>query len=314
MNNLTKRTVKQINKKRSWAQELVKNRYLYLIAVPVIAYYIIFCYFPMFGIVIAFKNYEIGKGILDSSWVGLAHFKAFFGGAYFKRTLVNTLKISFYEILFGFPAPIVFAFLMNELRSKYFKKTVQTITYLPHFISMVVVCGMIVDFFSTDGIVTKIISFFGGEKMNYVGDPRYFRAVYVATGIWQGIGWNSIIYLAAFTGIDQELYEAAAIDGAGRFRRMLHISLPGIAPTITIMLIMRIGTVMSVGYEKIILLYGPTTYETADVISSYAYRMGIGSARYSFSTAVGLFQSVVNFILLLFANWFSNRLTDSGLF
>ena len=150
--------------------------------------------------------------------------------------------------------------------------------------------------------------------MNYVGDPRYFRAVYVATGIWQGIGWNSIIYLAAFTGIDQELYEAAAIDGAGRFRRMLHISLPGIAPTITIMLIMRIGTVMSVGYEKIILLYGPTTYETADVISSYAYRMGIGSARYSFSTAVGLFQSVVNFILLLFANWFSNRLTDSGLF
>ena len=314
MNNLTKRTVKQINKKRSWAQELVKNRCLYLIAVPVIAYYIIFCYFPMFGIVIAFKNYEIGKGILDSSWVGLAHFKAFFGGAYFKRTLVNTLKISFYEILFGFPAPIVFAFLMNELRSKYFKKTVQTITYLPHFISMVVVCGMIVDFFSTDGIVTKIISFFGGEKMNYVGDPRYFRAVYVATGIWQGIGWNSIIYLAAFTGIDQELYEAAAIDGAGRFRRMLHISLPGIAPTITIMLIMRIGTVMSVGYEKIILLYGPTTYETADVISSYAYRMGIGSARYSFSTAVGLFQSVVNFILLLFANWFSNRLTDSGLF
>ena len=310
----TKRTLTQINKKRTWAQELMKNKYLYLLAIPVVAYYIIFCYFPMFGIVIAFKNYEIGKGILASDWVGLAHFKAFFSGVYFKRTLVNTLKISFYEVLFGFPAPIIFAFLMNELRNKYFKKTVQTITYLPHFISMVVVCGMIVDFFSTEGIVTKIITFFGGEKINYVGDPRYFRAVYVATGIWQGIGWNSIIYLAAFTGIDQELYEAAAIDGAGRFRRMLHISLPGIAPTITIMLIMRIGTVMSVGYEKIILLYGPTTYETADVISSYAYRMGIGSARYSFSTAVGLFQSVVNFILLLFANWFSNRLTDSGLF
>ncbi len=314
MNLRTNKVMKSACVKRTWRQEFYKNRYLYLLAVPVVAYYVIFCYLPMFGIVIAFKNYEMGKGIFNSSWVGLAHFKSFFGGVYFKRTLVNTLKISFYEILFGFPAPIIFAFFLNEIRNKYFKKTVQTITYLPHFISMVVICGIIVDFFSTDGIVTKIIAYFGGQRMNYIGDPQYFRAVYVATGIWQGIGWGSIIYLAAFTGIDQELYEAAAIDGAGRFRRMLHISLPGIAPTITIMLIMRIGTVMSVGYEKIILLYGPTTYETADVISSYAYRMGIGSARYSFSTAVGLFQSVVNFILLLFANWFSNKLTDSGLF
>jgi putative aldouronate transport system permease protein len=306
--------VKKRTGKRTWGQELLKNKYLYLIAVPVVVYYIIFCYLPMFGAVIAFKNYEMGKGIIASSWVGLKHFKDFFGGVYFKRTFFNTIKISCYEIIFGFPAPIIFAFLMNELRNEAFKKTVQTITYLPHFISMVVICGMIVDFFSSNGIVTEILSFFGGEKINYVGDPRYFRAVYVATGIWQGIGWGSIIYLAAFTGIDQELYEAAAIDGAGRFRRMLHISLPGIAPTITIMLIMRIGTIMSVGYEKIILLYGPTTYEVADVISSYAYRMGISGARYSFSTAVGLFQSVINFALLLFANGFSKKLTDSGLF
>lgn len=294
--------------------ELWQNRYLYILAIPVIAYYLIFCYLPMFGIVIAFKQYELGKGIMESSWVGFKYFKEFFGGIYFGRLMRNTLLISFYSIIFSFPAPIIFALLMNELQQRYFKKAVQTITYLPHFISMVVVCGMIVDFLSSNGVLTRMFSLFGGQATNYVGDSRYFRIIYIVSEIWQDVGWGSIIYLAALSGIDQQLYEAAVIDGAGRWKQTLHITIPGILPTVMIMLIMRIGQVLSVGYEKIILLYGPATYEVGDVISSYVYRMGIGQSRYSFSTAVGLFQSVVNVILLIIANKVSRRMTDTSLF
>lgn len=294
--------------------ELWQNRYLYLLAIPVIAYYVLFCYLPMFGLVIAFKQYELGKGIMESQWVGLKYFQEFFGGIYFGRLMRNTLLISFYSILFGFPAPIIFALLMNELRQRRFKKVVQTVTYLPHFISLVVICGMIVDFLASDGVLTRVFTMFGGQKTNYVGDARYFRVIYVISDIWQGIGWGSIIYLAALAGIDQQLYEAAVIDGAGRWKQTLHITLPGILPTIMIMLIMRIGQILSVGYEKIILLYGPGTYEVADVISSYVYRMGIGQSRYSFSAAVGLFQSVVNVILLVAANQTSRRMSGTSLF
>lgn len=294
--------------------ELWQNRYLYLLAIPVIAYYVLFCYVPMFGLVIGFKQYELGKSIMECQWVGLKYFKEFFSGIYFGRLMRNTLLISFYSILFGFPAPIIFSLLLNELRQRRFKKMVQTVTYLPHFISLVVICGMIVDFLASDGVLTRMLSVFGGQKANYVGDPRYFRAIYVVSEIWQDVGWNSIIYLAALAGIDQQLYEAAVIDGAGRWKQTLHITLPGIMPTIMIMLIMRIGQVLSVGYEKIILLYGPGTFEVADVISSYVYRMGIGQARYSFSTAVGLFQSVVNVILLVVANATSRRLSGTSLF
>lgn len=294
--------------------ELWQNRYLYILAIPVIVYYVLFCYLPMFGLVIAFKQYELGKGIMESQWVGLKYFREFFGGLYFGRLLRNTLVISLYSILFGFPAPIIFALLMNELRRRYFKRTVQTITYLPHFISMVVICGMIVDFLSTNGVLTQVFSLFGGGKINYVGNPKYFRVIYIISEIWQDVGWGSIIYLAALTSIDQQLYEAAVIDGAGRWKQTLHITLPGILPTIMIMLIMRMGQVLSVGYEKIILLYGPGTYEVADVISSYVYRMGIGNSRYSYSSAVGLFQSVVNVILLVAANAASRRMTGTSLF
>ena len=294
--------------------ELRQNRYLYLLAIPVIAYYVLFCYVPMFGLVIGFKQYELGKSIMECQWVGLKYFKEFFNGIYFGRLMRNTLLISFYSILFGFPAPIIFSLLLNELRKGRFKKTVQTVTYLPHFISLVVICGMIVDFLSSDGVLTRMLTLFGGQKTNYVGDPRYFRAIYVISEIWQDVGWNSIIYLAALAGIDQQLYEAAVIDGASRWKQTIHITLPGIMSTIMIMLIMRIGQVLSVGYEKIILLYGPGTFEVADVISSYVYRMGIGQARYSFSTAVGLFQSVVNVILLIVANTASRRLSGTSLF
>ena len=294
--------------------ELILNRYLYILLVPVLAYYIIFMYLPMFGLVMAFKDYSIGQGLMESPWVGLKYFKEFVNGIYFTRTLKNTLVISFASILFGFPAPIIFALLLNEINNGKFKKFVQTSTYLPHFISMVVICGMVTSFFGTNGLITKIIVMLGGENINYIASPQWFRTVFVASDIWQGFGWGSIIYLSALSGVDEALYEAATIDGAGRLKQLWHITLPGIMPTIMIMLIMRLGSVMSVGYEKIILLYSPATYEVADVISSYVYRMGIVGSRYSYSAAVGLFQSVINIFILFIANKVSDKMTETSLF
>lgn len=294
--------------------ELVRNRYLYLLLIPVLSYYLIFCYGPMFGLVIAFKQYNIGSGIMESPWVGFRYFKEFFSGIYFKRTFFNTLTFSFLDIIFGFPLPIIFALLLNELRGSVFKKSVQTATYLPHFVSMVVICGLIVDFFSTDGLISKLIEFFGGENKNYLAESKYFRAIYIGTNVWQSFGWNSIIYIAAIAGVDAELYEAAVIDGAGRFRQLIHITLAGILPTIMIMLILRMGQVMTVGYEKTILLYSPRTYEVADTISSYVYRMGIEGSRYSYSAAVGMFQSVVNVIMLCLANKISAKVSNVAIF
>ena len=294
--------------------ELYRNGVLYIMAIPVILYFILFMYLPMFGLVIAFKKYDIAKGIFGSQWVGFKYFKEFFTGLYFKRTLKNTLMLSGGNILFGFPAPIIFALLLNELRNKRFKKTVQTITYLPHFISLVVVCGMLTNFFSSDGVATQIIMKFGGEKMNYLASTKYFRTIYIASEIWQSIGWNSIIYLAALTGIDMQLYEAAVIDGAGKWKQMLHVTLPGILPTISVMLILEIGKMLSLGYEKVILLYSPNTYEVADIISSFVYRKGLNNFMYSYASAVGLFQSVVNIILLIASNKLSKRISGSALF
>ena len=296
------------------ARELSRNKYLYMIAVPVVAYYALFCYLPMFGIIVSFKQYEIAKGIWGSKWVGLKNFKDFFSGIYFIRTLKNTLFISIGELIFGFPMPIIFALMLNELRGLRYKKFVQTTTYLPHFISMVVICGMVVDFFSTDGIASILISHLGGANMNYIGQPEYFRSIFIGSGIWQGVGWGSIIYLAALTGIDSQLYEAARIDGAKRMRQLWHITLPGIAPTIITLLILRMGQVMSVGYEKIILLYSTNTLEVADVISSYVYRSGIEGARYGYSAAVGMFQSIVNITLVFSANALSKKFSETSLF
>lgn len=294
-------------------RDLFINKSLYLLVLPVVIFYIIFHYKPMYGAIIAFKQYAPAKGVLGSPWVGFDHFVRFFSSHSFWRIFRNTFLISFYSLLFGFPAPIILALLLNELKNEKFKRTVQTISYLPHFISLVVVAGMIKDFTVTDGIINDFIELFGGERVPILQKAELFRPVYIISGIWQEIGWGSIIYLAALSGISQELYEAAMIDGAGRFKQVIHVTIPGIAPTIIIMLILRIGQLMNVGYEKIILLYNPSTYETADVISSYVYRVGLLEFSWSYSAAVGLFNSVVNFILVIAANWVSRRVTETSL-
>ena len=313
--NIKTRTVSHKNTLfQSITTELKKNKDLYMLLIPVLAFYLIFLYGPMFGVIIAFKDYNIGQGFLASKWVGFKYFKEYFGSIYFLRTLSNTFIISLMDIIFGFPFPIIFALMLNELKGKWFKKTVQTASYLPHFISMVVICGMITDFFGMDGLITNIISKITGENMNYIGASKYFRSIFVGTNIWQTFGWGSIIYIAALAGVDTELYEAATIDGAGRWKQLWNVTIPGIVPTIMIMLILKIGRVLSVGYEKVILLYSPQTYEVADVISSYTYRSGISGARYSYSTAVGLFQSVVNIIVLFIGNFLSAKYTETSLF
>lgn len=290
-----------------------RNKTLILLAIPVFLWYLIFCYLPMFGISIAFTKYNVARGIFGSTFVGLKNFADFFKGFYAWRTIRNTLLLSFYNLIFGFPAQILLAVLLNEIRIKWFKKTVQTMTYLPHFISLVVVCGMITTFVSKDGVINDLLSVFGAERKNFLLFPEYFRGIYIGTDIWQQIGWGSIIYMSAFAGIDMELYEAAAIDGAGRWKQFWTITIPGIAPTIVVMFILTIGKMMSVGSEKIILLYNEGIYETADIISSFVYRKGIVESNYGFGAAVGLFNGVINLILVFCANQLSRKLTDSSL-
>jgi len=294
-------------------REMTKNGQLYLIALPVIAYYVLFHYAPMYGAQIAFKDFSPAGGIAGSPWVGFKHFEDFFGSIYFIRVLKNTLTISITSLVFGFPAPIILALLINELRSRRFSRTVQLITYMPHFISMVVVCGMILEFTSQNGLISVVLSWFGIPARTMLNDAGLFVPIYVISGIWQGVGWGSIIYLAALTGIDQELYQAASIDGAGRWKQTLYVTLPGLMPTIIVLLILRTGNILSVGAEKIILLYNPSIYETSDVISSYVYRRGLLNADWSFSSAVGLFNSVVNFILVASVNWLARRTSDTSL-
>jgi len=294
---------------RQWKQ----HKYIYLMLVPAIIYYALFHYRPMYGVLIAFKNFSPKKGILGSSWVGLKYFYDFFNSYYFLRIVRNTLLINLYNLLFSFPAPILLALLLNEIRSSGYKKLIQTISYLPHFVSTVVIAGLVLQFVSKNGLINNVIALFGGERISFMLNPRYFRTIYLASDIWQGVGWGSIIYLAALSGISQELYEAATIDGAGRFRQMVHVTLPGIAPTIIILLILKIGNMMNLGFEKIILLYNEAVYETADVISSFIYRRGILEANYSYSTAVGLFNSLINFTLIVSANAISRRFTETNL-
>ncbi len=305
---------KQPTRRSRMKQALQRYWIVYLMALPVIAYYIIFHYLPMFGIVISFQNFRVTRGFFGSKWVGLENFIDFFDSEYAWRNTRNTLMISLYGLVFSFPAPIILALLLNEVKNARFKKMVQTITYMPHFISLVVVCALVMDFCSTRGFINTLILKLGGTPINFMNDPDWFYPIYTISGIWQHMGWDSIIYLAALSSIDPALYEAATVDGAGRFRRMWHITLPGIASTISILLILRIGSIMSVGYEKIILLYSPATYETADTISTYVYRRGLQDGKYSFASAVGLMNSVVNFILLIASDRISKKLGQSGLF
>ena len=305
----------QVPKIRSGRWERIKkSRYLYLMFLPVVVYYLLFHYLPMFGIVIAFKDFNAFTGFFKSPWVGLKHFINFFSSPYCWRLITNTFLISFYGLIFGFPAPILLALLLNELKDGWYKKVTQTISYLPHFVSTVIIVGMYVNFLSpSNGLINNIIEMLGGERVYFLNDPKYFRALYTIMNIWKGIGWGSIIYLASLTGIDTELYEACIIDGGGRLRQTWHITLPGIANTVIIMLIMRMGSLLAVGYESIILMYTPSTYETADVISTYVYRRGLVDADYSFSTAIGLFNSVIGFLFIYLANTLAKRFSETSL-
>ena len=304
-------------KKNSYAarlrQNIKRHKGLYLMILPVVAFYLVFCYYPMYGAQIAFRDYTPKLGVFHSPWAGLRHFREFFDSVYFGRLIRNTISINLKNLIFGFPAPILFALLLNEVKGQKFKKVVQTVSYMPHFISTVVIAGMILQFTATDGVLTWVMTLFGYPKQNMMLNPDFFQPVYVISDIWQSLGWGSIIYIAAISGINAELYEAARMDGAGRFKQMWHVTLPGILPTIITMFILRVGNMMNLGFEKIILLYNSSVYETADVISTYVYRKGLVDQSYSFYTAVGLFNSLINLLLLFLANKLCKRLTEHSL-
>lgn len=299
-----------ITLKKDWS----RHKWKYIIIIPILIYLFFFHYKPMYGIIIAFKNYRPSLDIAGSAWVGMKNFIRFFNDPYCFRVIKNTFSISLLTLLFSFPAAIALALLLNEIKVNWFKRIIQTITYMPHFIALVVVCGLINSFCQSNGLFNDIIVFFGGDRTNLLADPKNFYLIYILSGIWQSTGWNSIIYLAALAGIDQEQYEAAKIDGAGRLAQLWYITLPGLIPTISMLLVLNLGKVLSVGYEKILLLYQPLTYEVADVISTYVYRVGMVDGNYSYSTAIELFNSVINIIFLLVSNKISKKMGQSGLF
>jgi putative aldouronate transport system permease protein len=291
-----------------------KNKLLYVLFFPVLVYYTVFHYLPMYGAIIAFKDFNPNLGILGSQWVGLKYFKSFFSSAYSWRVIKNTFVISLYDLLINFPAPIVFALLLNEIRKQHFKKFIQTISYMPYFLSIMVVAGMLIDFCAKDGLFNVVGTYFGIDAQSLLMNPKLFRPIYIGSQLWQSLGWGSIIYLSALTGIDPQQYDAAVIDGAGKWKQCWHVTLPGIMPTIIVMLILRMGQMMNVGFEKIILLYNPLTYGTADVISSFVYRKGLQEFNYSYSSAVGIFNSFINMIFLFSANLISRKNTGNSLF
>lgn len=301
------------NKRSATIKNIKKNKVLYIMMIPVLAYFLTFCYAPMFGVIMAFENYKPGKGIFGSEWVGFQNFIDFFQSYYFWRLLKNTLVISLKDIALSFPLSILFALMLNEVKHQKFKKTVQTISYLPYFISLVVVCGLVKDFTESGGFISNIIASLGGPQNGILSEPSYFQSIFVWSNVWQNLGYNSIVYISALAAIDPQLYEAARVDGANRLKQILYISLPGITPTIIIMLILRVGSIMTVSYQKIILLYGPSTYETADVISSFIYRKGLINNDYGYATAVGLFNSLVNLVLIIATNKLSQKYTETSL-
>ena len=291
-----------------------RNWQLYLLFLPVVVYFVIFHYMPMLGIQIAFKNYSFRKGIWNSPWIGLTHFKRFFSSYYCGETIYNTLMISLYSLVVRTPLPIILALLMNEVKSNGYRRVVQTVTYAPYFISTVVMCSMVMLFLSPDsGLINNIIVALGGQKRYFMGEAASFKTIYVLSAAWQYTGWDAVIYMAALSGIDPELHEAAMIDGAGRLRRIWHINLPGILPTIIILLIMSCGTLMSVGFEKVFLLQNDLNRSASDVISTLVYRQGIENRDYSYSTAVNVFNSVVNCLLLVTVNTIARKVGETSL-
>ena len=300
--------------KDSLLYDIIRNWTLYLMILPVIAYFIIFHYWPTYGVQIAFKNYNVAKGITGSPWAGFRHFERFFKSYHFWPLIRNTVTLSLYTLIASFPAPIILALLLNEVTNSKFKRTVQTVTYAPHFLSTVVLVGMLTTFLSPQsGIINHIIEALGGERVYFMGEPAWFKHLYVWSGVWQHTGWNAIIYLAALTSISPELHEAAIIDGASKLQRIWHINIPGILPTAIILLILNLGQIMNVGFEKVFLLQNDLNMKASDVISTYVYRTGLLGAQYSYSAAVGLFNSVINFALIIIVNSISRRITEVGL-
>jgi putative aldouronate transport system permease protein len=303
--------------KRSLWKRMVRHKAYYMLMLPGLLYYLIFHYIPMLGVSIAFKDISpFGglQGILDSPWVGFKHFIRFFNSYYFWNILGNTALISLYKLLFSFPAPIILALLINELNTVWFKRWVQTVAYLPHFISMVVLSGLVIMVLNSDsGVLNQLISYFGGEKLNFLGTPDYFRTILITTDVWHSAGWGTILYLAAMTGIDPQLYEAAKMDGASKWQQIRHITLPGIMFVIIILLILNIGKFLDAGFELILLIYSPAVYKVGDIIDTYVYREGLIQMQYSFSSAVGLFKNVIGMLLILGTNYLARRFNQTGI-
>ena len=297
-------------------KHIAKNWRLYMFLVIPIIYYLVFRYIPMFGNVIAFRKYRAGGGIFGVEWSGFKYFRQFIRDQMFWRAIANTLRLNIIYLLFRFPLTLIFALLLNEIKNIHWKKFVQTVSYLPHFISMVIIAGMIREMLSTNGPINGFLVAHGHEAISFMALPEWFTTIFVGSGLWQGLGWGTILYLAAIAGISPDLYEAAEIDGANHFQRVWNITIPCILPTITTLLILDIGGLVGSGgaFEKVFLLYNPMTYEKADIISTYVYRMGIGSGNYSYATAVGLFEGLINLVLLTLANIVSKKTTESGLF
>lgn len=304
-----------MTKLKAFGKDLYKDRILLLIILPGVLYFAIFCYGPMYGILMAFKDYNVTKGIWGSPFAGLKHFRELIDSIYFGRLVKNTFLLSIEQLVFSFPVPIIFALLLNELHSSGLKRVAQTATYLPHFVSMVVVVGIMRNLLAEDGgVITQLLSMAGVAPRNYFNLPSAFRSLYVGSGIWQEFGWNSIIYLAAMSSINPELYESAEMDGAGRWKQLFYITIPSIAPTIILLLVLNMGNMLNIGYEKVILMYNTATYETADIFSTYVYRKGLLNAQYSFASAVGLANSLINIAILLSVNKIAKKTAGIGIF
>ncbi|GGH30464.1 sugar ABC transporter permease [Paenibacillus segetis] len=299
---------------RELRKDVFRDRMLYYLLIPFLLWFLVFKYLPMWGIQIAFKDFSLFKGISGSEWIGFEYFKEFMASEYFLRVFKNTVIISLYGLLICFPAQIILAIMISEVTRTGFKKVVQTLTYLPHFVSVVVIAGIVTTLLApSSGLFNLILEKLGMEKIYFLTDPNYFRGIYTVMNLWKETGFASIVFIAAIAGIDTQLYEAAKMDGANKFKQIMNVTLPGILPTIVVMFILKIGSLLTVGYETIILLYQPATYETADVISTYVYRSGLIDGRYDFATAVGLFNSIVALVLVVTANKISEKVTNASL-
>jgi len=300
--------------KKSWIARVRQDRYLLLLVLPCVLYYLIFKYGPMLGIVVAFKDFNLHRGIWDSPWVGFKWFSHFMNSRDFWPVLKNTFVLGFMKLLFGFPAPIILALLINEVRHVFFKRFVQTVSYLPHFISNVIVAGIMTMFLSPrNGIINDLISFLGFDRINFLVEESWFRTIYTSSEIWQHLGWSTIIYLAALSTIDILQYEAARLDGANRWQTTWDITLPGIAPTILIILILDIGKILEIGFEKVYLLATPAVYSKADIISTYVYRVGLSEGKYSYASAIDLFTGLISIVFIISANWASRKINGNSL-